>query len=176
MAEEGAILWQASPDRQAATNLTGFLAWLAAGGRHFTGYSDLWQWSVDDLARFRAAIRDQFDLIWQGACLAVVSADPMPHTRWLVGTVLNDAEHVLRHECTGDPGRTMLHHGSERRPMASQSRADVAGAVRKLATRLRAIGIGNGDRLVAYLPNIPETVMAMLATTAIGAIWCLEPV
>ena len=71
----------------------------------------------------------------------------------------------------GDPARIMLHHGSELRPMATKSWGDVAGAVRKLATRLRAMGIGPGDRVVAYLPNIPETVAAMLATTAIGAIW-----
>ena len=71
----------------------------------------------------------------------------------------------------GDPARTMLHHASELRPMQTASWADIAGAVRKLATRLRAMGLGQGDRIVAYMPNLPETVIAMLATTAIGAIW-----
>jgi acetoacetyl-CoA synthetase len=110
-------------------------------------------------------------LILEGDCTAVVSEDPMPRTRWFVGTRMNYAEHVLRHEANGDPGRVMLHHGSELRGFTTMSWVEVGGAVRKLATRLRAMGLGEGDRVVAYMPNIPETLIAMLATTAIGAVW-----
>jgi acetoacetyl-CoA synthetase len=171
MIAEGTLLWQASPERRADANLTRFLAWLAERGQEFDGYSDVWDWSVTDLAGFWGAIRAYFDLIVEGDSTPVLSPDPMPHTRWLPNARLNYAEHVLRHEFTGDPGRVMLHHSSELRPMATLSWAQVAGDVRKLATRLRAMGIGPGDRVVAYMPNIPETVIAMLATTAIGAIW-----
>ena len=170
MADEGDILWQASEDRKAGLNLTRFLRFLSGRGHDFTGYTDLWHWSVTDLPGFWSAIAAYFDLMLDGTPDAILTGD-MPHTSWFPGTALNYAEHVLRHETTGDPARTMLHHGSELRPMATQSWGDVAGAVRKLATRLRAMGIGPGDRVVAYMPNIPETVVAMLATTAIGAIW-----
>jgi acetoacetyl-CoA synthetase len=171
MITEGTILWQASAARRQGLNLTHFLAFLAKRGHVFAGYADLWQWSVSDLPGFWSAIADHFDLMVDGTPTAILTDDPMPHTSWLPGTRLNYAEHVLRHEFTGDPARTMLHHSSELRPMQTASWADIAGAVRKLATRLRAMGLGPGDRIVAYLPNLPETVIAMLATTAIGAIW-----
>jgi acetoacetyl-CoA synthetase len=171
MVREGEILWQASAERKAGLNLTHFINWLGQRGRQFEGYSDLWQWSVDDLPGFWGAIRDYFGLILEGDGNPVLTNDPMPRTRWLPGARMNYAEHVLRHEASGDPGRVMLHHASELRPMATASWAEVAGAVRKLATRLRAMGIGPGDRVVAYMPNLPETVIAMLAVTAIGAVW-----
>ena len=170
MTAEGTILWQASDARREGLNLTRFLAFLAARGNVFQGYTDLWQWSVTDLPGFWSAISEYFALILEGTPTAILTGE-MPHTRWFTGTRMNCAEHVLRHEHTGDPARTMLHHGSELRPMQTASWAEIAGAVRRLATRLRAMGLGPGDRIVAYMPNLPETVIAMLATTAIGAIW-----
>jgi len=171
MVMEGDLIWEADAARKGRANLTAFLAWLAERGRAFEGYDDLWQWSVEDLDGFWTAIWDYFDLISDGTREAVMTADPMPRTRWFTGTRLNYAEHVLRHEMSGDPNRVMLRHSSELREMASMSWAEVGGAVRRLATRLRAMGIGKGDRVVAYMPNLPETVIAMLATTAIGAVW-----
>ncbi len=171
MAEEGSVLWQADGDRLSSLNITKFMAWLEARGRAFDGYQDLWDWSVTDLAGFWQAIAEYFDLIMEGECSAVVTAEAMPRTRWFTGTRMNYAEHVLRHETTGNAARVMLHHGSELRPFTTMSWAEVGGAVRKLATRMRATGIVPGDRVVAYMPNIPETLIAMLATTAIGAVW-----
>ncbi|GAB4273095.1 MAG: acetoacetate--CoA ligase [Pararhodobacter sp.] len=171
MIKEGDLLWQASPERLAEAELTRFIAWLRDRGHAFDGYHQLWQWSVDDLPGFWTAIRDYFGVIMEGEVEQVLTDAPMPRARWFTGTKLNFAENVLKHETLGDPGRTMLHHCSETRPVAALSWADVGGAVRKLATRLRAMGLQPGDRIVAYMPNIPETVIAMLATTAIGATW-----
>jgi acetoacetyl-CoA synthetase len=95
----------------------------------------------------------------------------MPETRWFAGARVNYAEHVLRHELDGDPRRPMFRHSSELRTLQETSWADTAAAVRKLATGLRSLGIGPGDRVVAVMPNIVETAIAMLATTSIGAIW-----
>ena len=171
MVTEGQLLWQASEARKAALNLTAFTHWLNARGHNFTGYADLHAWSIADLSGFWGAIRDYFGLILEGQPDPVLTDAPMPRTRWLPGARLNYAEHVLRHETSGDPARPMLHHVSELRPMATMSWAEVGAAVRKLATRLRAMGLGPGDRVVAYMPNLPETVIAVLATTAIGAVW-----
>lgn len=171
MIAEGSILWQADAARREGLNLTKFLRFLEERGQHFDGYADLWAWSVADLPAFWSAIAAYFDLILEGTPEAILTDDPMPRTRWFTGTRMNYAEHVLRHEQSGDPDRTMLHHNSELRAMETASWAGIAGAVRKLATRLRAMGLGEGDRVVAYMPNLPETVIAMLATTAIGAIW-----
>ncbi|MBX3528291.1 MAG: acetoacetate--CoA ligase [Rhodoblastus sp.] len=164
-------VWTCSPQRQAGANITKYLAWLAARGRVFEGYADLWRWSVDDLEGFWTSMRDYFEIISEGDMRRVVSDDPMPRARWFEGMRLNYAEHVLRHETSGDADRAMLHHASELRPLQQASLREIAGSVRKLATKLRAMGIGKGDRVVAYMPNIPEAVIAMLATTAIGAVW-----
>jgi acetoacetyl-CoA synthetase len=170
---EGQELWRANDERRARVETTRFLNWLATErGKEFEGYFDLWRWSVEDVPGFWRAVWDYFDIIHDGEMDAVMTDDPMPHTRWFTGTRLNYAEHVLRHEATGDPARPMIAHMSETRPdVAWLSWADIAGAVRRLATRLREMGIVPGDRIVAYMPNIPETVVAMLATTAIGATW-----
>ena len=168
---EGQLLWQASPQRVAGAELTRFLRWLADRGQVFDGYSDLWRWSVADKAGFWAALWDYFGVIHEGTLDQVVTDTPMPRTRWFTGTRLNYAENVLKHERLGDPSRPMLHHSSELRPLASMSWAEVGDAVRALATRLRALGVQPGDRVVAYLPNIPETIIAMLASAAIGATW-----
>lgn len=168
---EGDLLWQASPDRIERSETTRFLRWLAERGHNISNYQDLWRWSVDDLAGFWRALADYFDVIYDGEIQQVLTDDPMPHTRWFTGTRMNYAEHVLRHETSGDPARPMLHHTSELRPLATMSWGEVASQVRILATRLRAMGIEPGDRIVAYMPNIPETVIALLAATAIGATW-----
>lgn len=171
MVEDGAILWQAGPERRAAANLTRYLDWLAARGRRFDGYADLHRWSVEDLAGFWSSLAEYFDLILEGPVDQVVTDDPMPRTRWFTGTRMNYAEHVLRNEGRGDPGRPMLDAWSELRERQVLSWEAVGTQVLKLATRLRDMGIGPGDRVVAWMPNIPETVIAMLAVTAIGATW-----
>jgi acetoacetyl-CoA synthetase len=171
MVRESELLWQASAERLKRTNITRYMDWLAERGRRFEGYQDLWDWSVGDLPGFWNSIWDYFDIISEGERNEVLTADPMPRARWFPGTRLNYAEHVLRDEESGDPDRPMLHHSSELREMAKMSWREVAGAVRRLATKMRAMGVGKGDRVVAYMPNIPETAIAMLATTAIGATW-----
>jgi acetoacetyl-CoA synthetase len=89
----------------------------------------------------------------------------LPRTR------LNYAEHVLRHETKGDPGRPAIRHSSELRPLHETSWKELANHVRTLATALRRLGIRPGDCVVSYMPNIVETAITMLATTAIGATW-----
>ena len=138
MVAEGDVLWQASDTRKAGLNLTRFIGWLNARGHGFTGYADLHAWSVADVAGFWAAVAEYFEVILEGEPEAILTGE-MPRARWFTGTRMNYAEHVLRHEGSGDPGRVMLHHGSETRAMTTASWAEVAGAVRTLATRLRAM-------------------------------------
>lgn len=171
MALEGDILWEASKARRESLQISRYMGWLAKRQRPFQGYWDLFQWSIEEPEAFWQSLWNYFDVIHDGKIGQVRTDDPMPRTRWFTGTRLNYAEHVLRHEHSGDPNRTMLHHTSELREMATMSWADVGNAVRRLATNMRDMGLGPGDRVVAYMPNIAETVIAMLATTAIGATW-----
>src|SRR2546430_10020249 len=97
----------------------------------------------------------------------------MPGAECFPGARLNYAQHVLRREPSG--GDVLL-HVSESQPLTALKWEALGNHVRTLATELRALGVERGDRVVAWMPNVPETMMAMLATTAIGAIWaCCSP-
>jgi acetoacetyl-CoA synthetase len=165
---EGTLLWTPSPQRVAASKLTAFMAWLGQRGHRFHSYDDLWQWSVTDLESFWQAIWDYSEIDASAAPERVLGSRAMPGAQWFPGARLNYAQHVLRREV---PGQVALLSASETTPLHGTDWADLAGQVRILATRLRAMGVVPGDRVASYLPNIPQTVIAMLATTSIGAIW-----
>jgi acetoacetyl-CoA synthetase len=169
MLNEGDLLWTPSPERINKANLTAFTRWLAAErGKKFADYTQLWQWSVDDLEGFWQAVWDYFKVESSTPYSRVLGDRRMPGAQWFPGARLNYAQHVLRNE---RPNATALLHLSERAPLAKMSWEELASKVRILATQLRKLGVQPGDRCVAYMPNIPETVIAMLATTSIGAIW-----
>ena len=165
---EGDLLWTPSPQRIASANLTHYLAWLAARGRHFDSYAALWRWSVDDLEGFWGSLWEYFDIRASKPYTRVLGRRAMPGADWFPGACLNYAEHVLRHERAGAEALVYL---SERHGLKSLDWTELGSQVRRLATNLRAMGLRRGDRVVAYLPNTPEAVIAMLATVSIGAVW-----
>ncbi len=171
MVKDGEFLWEGDDAFKRTANPTALLGWLREKrGLDFADYEAMRAWSAADIEAFWAAIWDYFDIISETPYEAVLGRREMPGAEWFVGSRVNYAEHVLRRE-TDHPERTMLYHLSEQRPLAEMSWGEVGGKVRILATRLREMGVGPGDRVVSYLPNIPETIIACLATTAIGAIW-----
>ncbi|HTS96052.1 MAG TPA: acetoacetate--CoA ligase [Streptosporangiaceae bacterium] len=166
---EGDLLWTPSAARIADTNLTAFMGWLKAErGLSFDGYHALWRWSVEDLAGFWQAIWDYSGVDASAPPERVLGRREMPGAEWFPGARLNYAQHVLGRE---RPGEDALYYLNETAPVAALDWADLAGQVRILGTRLRAMGVRPGDRVASYLPNIPQTAIAMLATTSIGAIW-----
>ncbi len=165
---EGDLLWTPSAERLEHAHLTHYMAWLAKRGRRFMSYTDLWQWSIDDQDGFWGSLWEYFDVRSSQPYERVLGSRVMPGAEWFPGARLNYAEHALRHE---REGADALMYMSERKALKSLSWTDLGAQVRKLATRLRALGVGSGDRVIAYLPNSPEAVIAMLATTSIGAIW-----
>jgi acetoacetyl-CoA synthetase len=166
---EGDLLWEPGPERLAQANLTALTRWLASErGLTFDGYDSLWRWSVTDLAGFWQAIWDYCGITASTPPSRVLGSTAMPGAQWFPGARLNYAEHVLR---AGRPGTDALLYRGESTPLAGLPWETLAGQVRILATRLRAIGVGPGDRVVSCLPNVPQAVIAMLATTSIGAIW-----
>jgi acetoacetyl-CoA synthetase len=169
---EGQLLWTPDPARVAGSQIARFMAWLERErGLRFEGYEALRQWSVSDLEGFWSAVWAFYDVHSTQPYERVLDGRSMPGARWFAGSRVNYAEHMLRHERDAAPGETAFVHSSETRPLARMTWHELGGAVRAFATALRELGIGPGDRIVAYMPNIPETAVAMLATTAIGAIW-----
>jgi acetoacetyl-CoA synthetase len=169
MLKEGDLLWTPSQERIDKAHLTAFTRWLASErGKSFANYSALWQWSVEDPEGFWQAIWDYFKVESSTPYSRVLADRRMPGAKWFPGARLNYAQHILRHE---RPNATAVLYLNEQRPLASMSWEELGGKVRILATQLRKLGVVPGDRVVAYMPNIPETLIAMLATTSLGAIW-----
>ena len=166
---EGDLLWTPGPDRIGRANVTAFIRWLASErGLNFDGYPALWRWSVTDLDGFWQAVWDYCGIEASAPPTAVLGRRTMPGAEWFPGARLNYAQHVLRRE---QPGEDALYYQSESTPLAGLAWPDLANSVRVLATRLRAMGVRPGDRVASCMPNIPQTVIAMLATTSIGAVW-----
>jgi len=172
--QTGEVLWTPPAERVRQANVTLFTEWLARErGRHFTDYNALWRWSVEDLEGFWQALWDYFRIEASVPPARVLGRRGMPGAEWFPGARLNYAQHVLRRESSGGDA---LFHVSETQPLTAMSWEELGNRVRTLATALRELGVIPGDRVVAWMPNIPETMIAMLATTAIGATWaCCSP-
>jgi acetoacetyl-CoA synthetase len=170
--KEGELLWTPRAAFAQDSNLMQFIHWLKRErGQDLPDYHALWRWSVRDLEGFWGAIWDYFRIESTTPYTQVLDRRVMPGAKWFAGSRLNYAEHLLRYEARAAPGETAFHHLSETRPLARMSWQEVGRQVRILATQLRALGIAPGDRVVSYMPNVPETAIAMMATTAIGAVW-----
>ncbi|MBK6007764.1 acetoacetate--CoA ligase [Ramlibacter ginsenosidimutans] len=166
--QEGTVLWTPSAEQVQATRLAEYQRWLAQErGLRLDDYPSLWQWSVDELDSFWRSVWDFFEVQADGAPVPVLGSRQMPGARWFPNTRLNYAEHVFRNATDQRPAIVARSEAGVRE-VSWRELQDQVGA---LAARLRALGIQAGDRVAAYLPNQPETVVAFLACASIGAIW-----
>ena len=154
--------------------------WLhASRGLSFDSYDALWQWSVTDLDTFWQSIWDYFDLQSPTPHSAVLAEGKMPGAQWFTGAQFNYARQVFRHvdaaAAAGLPAVLSHNERSLQRGEAARelSWPELRQQVASLALHLRAQGVQPGDRVAAYLPNIPETMVAFLATVSIGGVWSL---
>ena len=166
---EPELLWTPSEERVDRAELTRYQAWLAESrGLRFGSYEQLWQWSVDDLSAFWSSIVEFFQIRFEEPCRAVLGSSQMPGAEWFPGSRLSYAEHIFRGK---DPDAVALQSASELRPLIEWTWDRLRSEAAAIASGLRALGVGSGDRVAAYLPNIPETVAAFLACSSIGAVW-----
>jgi len=169
-AQRGELLWTPSTDAVERSNMTRYMRWLKTErGLDFGGdYHALWRWSVDELEDFWASIWDYFEVRASTPYDRVLPGREMPGAEWFTGARLNYAENLL----AGKPDdRLALQHASELRELDALTWGELREQVARAASALRGLGVAPGDRVVAYLPNIPETLVAFLATASIGAIW-----
>jgi len=169
MGTEGRALWRPSERLIADSNLTRFADRLATErGLEFGDYQELWRWSTAEIEDFWRAIWDFFELPDAIPPSSVLPSRSMPGARWFEGAALNYSRVALDRPDDGHPA--ILFHredGAER----EMTRRELARAVGAAAEGLRGLGVSAGDRVAAYLPTIPEAVVAFLATASIGAIW-----
>lgn len=161
-------LWTPSQARIAETNLWHFTEWLRTRDQEFPDYTSLWQWSVTDLAGFWESVWHYFGVISATPYRTVVEGHMMPGIRWFSGTTLNYAEHVFRRRRGSEPA---LLFQTEWSGLGEWSWDTLEAQVGALSRTFRRLGVRPGDRVAAYLPNIPQTVAAFLATASIGAVW-----
>jgi len=173
VAEEGSVLWEPSAEVTERARVTHYMRWLEErGAQRFVSYEDLWLWSVGDPARFWESVWDYFGVLGDRGAGPVIEGETMPGVRWFPGAVLNYARNALRY--ADDPelrDAVAVVFRTEDSVGGQLTYAELAAEVARVRTGLRALGVGRGDRVVGYLPNIPEAVIAFLATASLGAIW-----
>ncbi|MBS1860233.1 MAG: acetoacetate--CoA ligase [Actinobacteria bacterium] len=163
------ILWRPSAAAVESSNLTAYIDWLRAErGVDVAAYPELWRWSVDDLEGFWSSIFDYFEVAHDGERGAALGSREMPGAEWFPGVRVNWAERAF----AGKPDdQVAILHASELRELSEITWGELRGKVAAVAGGLRSLGVGEGDRVVAYLPNLAEAAIAFLAVASIGGVW-----
>ncbi len=168
---EGTLLWSPDSTDISRARITKFLDWLAGRrGRGFADYAALWQWSVEHPGEFWESVWDFFDVPGRRGDGPALDGGPMPDVRWFAGSTVNYARAALRW-ARSDPDATAVIFRSEAGHRATLSYRELVAEVARVQAGLREIGVTRGDRVAAFVPNIPAALVAMLAVTGLGAIW-----
>jgi acetoacetyl-CoA synthetase len=165
------VLWRPPADVLETSRIGDFLRYLRrTRNLTFADYAELWQWSVDEVPAFWSAVWDYFEVIAHAPAERALTEVVMPGARWFPGATLNYAEHVLRMPgvAGGDP--VVFGYSQTREPVVLTA-DEVREQVRRARAGLVRLGVRQGDRVAAYLPNIPETFVLMLACASLGAIF-----
>jgi acetoacetyl-CoA synthetase len=170
MTSPAEILWTPSPERVQRATITRYVSWLGeTRGLSFADYQELWRWSVNQPEDFWGSFAEFADVNFDEPPQAVLEGRDMPGAKWFPGSRVNYARHIFRDRADD---AVAIRHASELRPSVGEwTWARLRAETAAIAAGLRARGVGPGDRVAAYMPNIPETVAALLACASIGAVW-----
>ncbi len=161
-------MWEPSQSIREHSNVSRYMRWLSSNrGLDFSDYTGLWQWSVTEIESFWGTIWDFYDVGVLPHTQVVLDDRSMPGAKWFAGTELNYAERALAR----NDDHPAVVFKSENRPTTTLTFHQLHQRVAAMAAGLKRLGVVKGDRIVAYMPNIPETIVAYLATASIGAIW-----
>ncbi|WP_216828671.1 acetoacetate--CoA ligase [Alkalihalobacterium elongatum] len=166
---EGEVIWQPTKQQTESTVMHQYMNWLKAEKElSFKNYNDLWKWSVDELEEFWGSIWEFCGVTATQPYNHVLVERKMPGAQWFEGARLNYAENIFSKY---QDEQTAIYFRSEHIRKRELSWKELREKVASVAHSLKQMGVGRGDRVVAYMPNVPETVIAFLATASIGAIW-----
>ncbi len=169
------LLWQPSPERIARANITDFARRISTQtGRSFPDYASLWRWSIDDSEAFWCALWDYAGVTGVRGEVTLVDPDRMPGAKWFPEARLNFAENLLARSAArsaaGAAGDALVFRGEDR-VARRVSDAELLATTSRVAAALKDLGVTTGDRIGAYIPNLPEAIIAMLGAASLGAIW-----
>jgi acetoacetyl-CoA synthetase len=164
------VLWTPPPDVWETTEIGRYVTWLERErGLSFATYDELQRWSADDLSGFWSSIWDFSGVKAHARYSSVVASEDMPGAIWFPDAQLNFAEHLIGDDA--DTGQVAVVAYSPTRERMELSFADLREGISRARAGLLRLGVKPGDRVVAYMPNIPETLIAFAATASIGAVW-----
>ena len=165
----GKLLWEPSKERILNSNMKRFMDIInQKHGKSFSEYSDLYQWSVENIPDFWASMWDFAGIIASKPYdLVIDDVKKMPRAKWFEGARLNFAENLLRYR----DGQTALIFKGEDQDAIRMTYAELYDEVSRLSASLREMGVQKGDRVVGFMPNMPQSIIAMLAATSIGGVW-----
>jgi acetoacetyl-CoA synthetase len=168
-------MWTPSAADRERAEMARYMRWAGERrGAPFSDYDELWRWSVQETGDFWASIWEFAGVRASRPYERVLDSPRMPGARWFEGAELNYAENMLLGPGSvspRDPAEIAVLHASELRELQELTWGELSGQVAAAAGGLCALGVGRGDRVVAYMPNIPETLIAFLATASLGAVW-----
>jgi acetoacetyl-CoA synthetase len=171
-AAEGTLLWEPSEEFKENASITRYMRWLKEEKNlSFEDYGELWEWSVTEVEDFWASIWEYFEVKASKPYERVLAEREMSGTGWFEGAELNYAEHVFRNAAR--PEEQAVLHQSEIRPLSEMSWRELREKVGALAAGLKELGVERGDTVGAYMPNIPEALIAFLACASLGATWSI---
>ncbi|GLZ01405.1 acetoacetate--CoA ligase [Actinoplanes sp. NBRC 103695] len=167
----GSVLWSPPADVLETSRIGHYLRWLReTRGLNFSDYHDVYAWSVDDLPAFWGSLWDYFEIISYDEPTDTLPDQAMPGATWFPGATLNYAEHVLRMPGLADDDPVVLAY-SQTRSRTTLTAGQLREEVRRVRAGLKGLGVGKGDRVAAYAPNVPETYVVFLAAASLGAIF-----
>jgi acetoacetyl-CoA synthetase len=167
---QGDLIWAPPADVLGKSRVGAFLSWLREHrGLDLASHDELWRWSVTDLDGFWSAVWEYFGVVAHAPYDRVLESRDMPGARWFPGALLNYAEHALGAD--GDDDRLAVLGRSQTRPDVDLTFGELRDQVARARAVLTALGVRRGDRVVGYLPNCPEALVAFLATAGLGAVW-----
>ncbi|HLQ95836.1 MAG TPA: acetoacetate--CoA ligase, partial [Pseudogracilibacillus sp.] len=167
--EEGSLLWEPSQRQIDEAAMTKYRKWLEQEkGLDVPDSKSLWEWSTTEVEAFWESVWEYSGVVSHAPYTSVLSSHQMPGAKWFEGATLNYAENVFRH---ARPDQPALLFKSETVDTTAVSWQELEEQTAMVANYLKALGVEKGDRVAAYMPNVPETVIAFLACASIGAVW-----
>ncbi|WP_060681834.1 acetoacetate--CoA ligase [Virgibacillus halodenitrificans] len=167
--EEGTLLWEPTESRIKTSNIYAYMDWLKQNKeKQFNDYSSLWQWSVAEVEEFWKSQWEYFQIQSQTPYQKILSTHQMPGAKWFPEANINYTEHIFRNRKNN---KAAIIHRSEIRETAEITWQQLYQQTASIQKKLMELGVKKGDRVVAYVSNIYETVIAFLATASLGAIW-----
>ncbi|WP_432199284.1 acetoacetate--CoA ligase [Anoxybacillus gonensis] len=165
---DGDVLWTPTKEQIEQSSVKKYMNWLEANkGLTFESHAELWKWSVEKLEQFWETVWEYGEIQSSAPYMCVLEERKMPRANWFPGTRLNYVEHIFRNM----QKKPALLFRSERVSLREVTWEELKQQTAAVASALKKLGVKQGDRVVAYMPNIPETVVAFLACASIGAIW-----